>query len=347
MQSNITTRKKDNAYQVIVSYKDGRKWRQKSKQGFRTQREAKEYGQQIIEALKTQITPIDENMRDITLGEFAEVFLREKVNLTYSTKAMYRVALKSFPMLTSTELRNINHNLVIRAFNEIHIAPSTMNLYLRVLKAIANYAIRPYKLIRENPFNSVPRRKESVKKVYTFTDEEMKFIFSSIDGYARVMVSIAYYAGCRIGEILGLTWEDIDLDGKTITINKQVTIVDSKKFGVTAPKTVNSYRTIPIPPILCEILREYKATQSDRLLFPKKNSKYVPRILKKLMPNKTFHDLRHTYATKLLANGVDIKTVASLLGDNVNTVIKVYVHYTDDMRMKAAENVANIFNKSF
>ena len=52
---------------------------------------------------------------------------------------------------------------------------------------------------------------------------------------------------------------------------------------------------------------------------------------------------RHTYATTLLGNNVDIQTVASLLGDNINTVIKTYIHYSDEMRKNAADNVANIF----
>ena len=53
--------------------------------------------------------------------------------------------------------------------------------------------------------------------------------------------------------------------------------------------------------------------------------------------------MRHTYATTLLANGLDVKTVASLLGDDVNTVINTYIHFTDEMRLRAADKVANIF----
>nr|WP_269148071.1 tyrosine-type recombinase/integrase [Megasphaera stantonii] len=56
------------------------------------------------------------------------------------------------------------------------------------------------------------------------------------------------------------------------------------------------------------------------------------------------HVLRHTYATTLLARGVDIKTVAALLGDTVETVIKKYVHYSEEMRRNAAQNIQNIFD---
>ena len=97
MQANITIRKKDNGYQVIVSYKDGRKWRQKSKQGFETRRAAKEYGQDIIEELKNTISVfIPEDLKTITLRDFLSLYLEERVNLTYNTRSSYRLAIQFF-----------------------------------------------------------------------------------------------------------------------------------------------------------------------------------------------------------------------------------------------------------
>ena len=65
--------------------------------------------------------------------------------------------------------------------------------------------------------------------------------------------------------------------------------------------------------------------------------------MNRVIRQKPFHYLRHTYATKLLSNGVDIKTVSALLGDSLQTVLKTYVHYSDDMRNKASDKVAAIF----
>ena len=76
MQYNISVRKKDSGYQIIVSYKDGYRWRQKSKQGFRTQREAKEYGHVILKELdKTVLLTKDTELKDLTFKEFADMFL--------------------------------------------------------------------------------------------------------------------------------------------------------------------------------------------------------------------------------------------------------------------------------
>lgn len=67
--------------------------------------------------------------------------------------------------------------------------------------------------------------------------------------------------------------------------------------------------------------------------------------IQKTLPNTSIHDFRHTYATNLLANGVDIQTVAALCGDSVGTIISTYLDFTEEMRKKAAKNVNTIFRK--
>ena len=82
MQYNFTVRKKDKGYQIIVGYKIGRIWKQKSKQGFNTQREAKAYGEQILDEIKKNvISPLDDTMQDITFIDFYSVYMNEKHEL--------------------------------------------------------------------------------------------------------------------------------------------------------------------------------------------------------------------------------------------------------------------------
>lgn len=89
MQYNFTVRKKDKGYQIIVSYKDGIKWKQKSKQGFPTQREAKLYGQQIVDNLKKTVTnPLDDSLKNITFIELCELYMREKTSISENTKLL-------------------------------------------------------------------------------------------------------------------------------------------------------------------------------------------------------------------------------------------------------------------
>ena len=94
MQYNFTIRKKDKGYQIIVSYKDGIKWRQKSKQGFATQREAKLYGQIIIDELKKTVTnPLDDSLKNITFIELCELYMREKTSISENKKLVYSLTL--------------------------------------------------------------------------------------------------------------------------------------------------------------------------------------------------------------------------------------------------------------
>lgn len=79
MQYNFTIRKKDKGFQIIVAYKDGYKWKQKSKQGFKTKREAKEYGHVIVKELdKTALLTKDTELKELTFKEFADMFLEIK-----------------------------------------------------------------------------------------------------------------------------------------------------------------------------------------------------------------------------------------------------------------------------
>ena len=349
MQYNFTIRKKDKGYQIIVSYKDGYKWKQKSKQGFATQRDAKLYGQQIVDNLKKTITsPLDDSLKDITLIEFFNIFISEHINATKNTLITYKNALNVVDVLKDKKLSTITTQDILHQFNHSVYAVATINLAYRVLNMLFNYAISPYKVVRENPCKPIkPLKQRDVKKVSVITADELQRLDELEDSnyLYYVLFMVARYTGARYGEIIAITWNDIDFTNKTIAINKQWVALGNNQFDYSFTKSTNGIRTIPIPPALLVILTKYKnVCTTDRLFnFRRSNTTSPNRILQKYIPEKSMHAFRHTYATTLLANNVDVKTVASLLGDTVDTVIHNYIHYTDEMRLKAAESVANIF----
>ena len=166
------------------------------------------------------------------------------------------------------------------------------------------------------------------------------------------MIAIGGYAGLRFGEVLGLTWDNIDEINKTITVNKQWNIIgnNTSETGFKKTKTENSNRTIPIPDRLLKILLDYKKYLNLDILpnrifsnYTTCNSGTLNSHMRKVGYDITFHTLRHSYATTLLSEGLDIKTVASLLGDTISTVSKTYVHYSEEMRLKASESIKNIY----
>ena len=161
------------------------------------------------------------------------------------------------------------------------------------------------------------------------------------------MCAIAGYAGLRFGEIAGLTAADINLKSRILHVSKQYGLVSKNIYTFKPVKSNNGFRDVPIPPALVKILSYYLQSEiyhlDDGRIFKICESSYVNSRIKKYNKACSIHQLRHTYATLLLGNGVDVKTVAALLGDTVNTAIKTYIHYNDDMRRQAADKVANIF----
>lgn len=350
MQYNFTIRKKDKGYQIIVSYKDGLKWKQKSKQGFSTQRDAKLYGQEIVEKLKkTSTNPLDDSLKDITLIEFYKIYMNENKPDVYTTYKAYDNAFNKFNQLFNIKIKDISEIQIKNIINNLNQSIASKNLCITIITKILKYAISPYRIINHNPCQNIKRLKSKKdKKLNALSDDKIDHLLNSIKehNYKYYLIcSIAAYTGMRYGEILGLTWSDIDLDNSIIDINKQLAYSDKGLFKIRQLKTKNSYRKIPIPPILKNILISYKTISDDEFLFNNNTGSTgaVSVIIKRYLPNTSIHDLRHTYATKLISNGVDIKTVASLLGDTVDTVINTYIHYTDEMRLKAHDSVSKIF----
>lgn len=349
MQCNITIRKKDKGYQCIVSYKDGNRWRQKSKQGFETQKAAKIHAQTIIDKLKKTITATDDSLRNITLIDFFNIYMRENAPKTFNTLRTYRNTFDFFKPLHNEKLTNITPYHVKRVLNDISYSTASKNLALGIIQRLFSYAVLPYKILPINELKVIPRYTDSKPaKIKALTDDETEMFLSgvkSINYTYYILYCIAVYTGMRYGEIIGLTWENVDLDNNTINVVQQFGAIDYNVYSMKPLKSKNSYRQLPIPPVLKSVLLKYKETCTNDRLFNMRisSSGVASEMMKRFLPDNSIHDLRHTYATKLLSNGVDIKTVSALLGDSLQTVLKTYVHFSDDMRIKAADKVADIF----
>ena len=157
---------------------------------------------------------------------------------------------------------------------------------------------------------------------------------------------------------LALQWDDLNFKTGVLNVNKQVYDVRGQ-LQISTPKTKNSVRKIVLPPAVVAVLREYKKTVDSRWMFPspvKEDCPITPGVVRRRLQlilehagckHVRFHDLRHTFATLALENGMDVKPLSAMLVHvSAATTLDIYTHITDDMRLTAATNIDRSIGKA-
>lgn len=358
---NVTYREKDKGLQVIISYKVNRKWKQKSKQGFENSRqgkkEAKTWVQETIEELNSGIN-LNNEYSDTTFKNFIELYMNDrKSSIAESTLILFNSAYKcNFTDLDNIKLRDITPMDIQRCVNKMSergLHSSTISRYITNLKTMFNYAIHKYKILNYNPAVDIEIKRTYSEEKRALSIEESNILLKKLSELRSkqyyIASLIAVRCGLRIGEICGLTWKDIDLTNKELEVNKQW----KKKNGVyqfLPPKSQNSFRKVPFDSFVKNELIKYRDSSSinlDNRIIKRINtdgfSSDLIGIYKSVNFDISIHELRHTYATNLIANGMDFKTAAKLLGHNVEQTMKTYSHVNSDMMHRAKAIIENIF----
>lgn len=362
MQYNITYRKKDKGWQYIISYKDKYgKWKQKSKQGFGggdkiPSKECKTAALEQLKTLENDIhlkSELNEGHETLTFKDFGELYLEhKKTYASYKTIESTEVAFKRFSLLDKLLLIDISvldiQKIVDFILSE-GVNPNTIRCYLKQISATFNYAKNQYNIISKSPVINVKYPKEiHVSKRALEHEEIVKLLndFKTTKYYTLVYISIN--TGMRLGEIVGLTWDRIDLKNKEIVVNRQWKKDLSGVYGFGKLKTLKSYRKIPISKDVANFfeINSNLINIDGRILDFKNTHNVIVCVnawLEKFGFDINFHELRHTYGTKLIANGMDFKTAAEILGHDVQETIKTYSHVNSDMRIRAKTLIESIF----
>ena len=358
MQSNTTYRDKDGAIQVIVSFKDRYgKWRQRSAQGFQRKKDAKKAAEAIVDELKeTHALGLDAELEGITFKEFMEMHLEHlKLYKEPNTVTNYQQTAKKFNQLDKQELPKITAMHVQAAVDDMvrsGLKASTVKSHVNRLRTLFKTAVSPYKIITKNPVTDIklPLEKKAARDRALSTGDLDKLLSSIASQKKRTMSLLAAKCGLRLGEIVGLTWEDLNFVKSQLSINKQWKKRKDGTWGFGELKSKASYRVVPLPKSVLQALQEYKKiypASIDKRLFPYSQpgaaGTELNNTYKSLGFDISIHGLRHTFATMLIANGMDLRTAAQLLGHTPEETIRTYSHVTSDMLERAAKAVDDIF----
>lgn len=246
--------------------------------------------------------------------------------------------------------------------NHTPLSPSYVRTIAFIIKSALKYGVNMH-LCRPIHFSvKQPPKLKSVVEILSVDESVIltDFLLSDIDD-KKLGTLLSLHLGLRIGEVCGLKWSDFDFDKKTVHIQRSISRLatndaDRKSvLSVTKVKSNCSDRIIPLPDYLINILSDFSANNYEYIV---KGSKYPycdPRTLRNALdsyfrtsniPRVKFHSLRHTFATRCIEYGMDVKTLSELLGhSNISITLDLYVHSTIDHKRQQIENVSILYQK--
>ena len=306
----------------------------------------------------------------MTLGEWLDTWLDKysKLNLRTSTTRSYTVSLNHIKQyLGDKQIKRVSTADIQRMYNTLKkkgrvnpdaemgttLADSTIRRTHMFLHEALDAAVRE-RLIARNPTNGTVIPKANYKDMQVFNDEQLDKFMEVIEKepvwYDFFYTEIT--TGMRRGEICGLKWYDFDEKNGTMRVRRSVSAGKGGVLEIGETKTDKGKRTIVLPPSTVELLKLRKQSAMSDWIFPSllnpekpvaPNSAYqrLRAILRKEgLPMIRFHDLRHTFATHALKNGVDPKTLSGILGHtNASFTLDTYTHITEDMKRNASSVV--------
>lgn len=319
------------------------------------------------------------NLTEMSVADYFDYWHENFVvkTLKYNTQTNYRNIINNYikPGIGMYRMKSIGPAAIQKFVNDLptdKLSKHTIEIIISVLRKGFKMAVFPYQLIRENPAGYVVKPTNNNDDEITAQAAREKLKIITLDQFKTILklipessplylpLIISFNTGLRRGEVSGLTWDNIDFDDKTLTVNKQM-IMKQKSFDITSPKTKASYRTIAIGSTLLTTLKRFHTYQMENkikygryyydsaFVCTKANGKpitpnvikyYTIKLSRELDFPFNFHSLRHTHATMLLENGAKYKEIQQRLGHSkISTTLDTYSHVTKKMK----RDTVNIF----
>lgn len=338
---------KRNTWYCKCNYKD---WlgesKSKMKRGFATKKDAQQWEREFLQRQSASM--------DMKFASFVEVYFEDKAPRLKERSIMTKRILfetKIIPYFGEKQMNEITPVDIIKWQNALlnqDYKPTYLRMIQNQVTALFNHAERFYQL-KENPCKKVDKMGRANAKELNFwtKDEYEQFIqgFTEEEEMYRIIFQMLFWLGCRVGELLALTSEDIDFESGTVSISKTYYRRNQTDY-ITPPKTESSNRKITIPKFLQEELknfldRQYGLTPEERI-FP-----ITDRAIQKKMKQKTelaklkpirVHDLRHSHIALLIEKGMQLLVIAQRVGhDSVNTTMNIYGHLYPNKQKQVAD----------
>lgn len=240
----------------------------------------------------------------------------------------------------------------------------------RLLRAMLHRAVY-WQMIVSNPAERVQPPKTKKPKRRYYDDEQSKILLSNLNQLGieqikyKTAIILTIFTGVRLGELMGLEWNDINFRDGIVSVNRSSQYLADKGVFTKVPKTESSIREVAIPDFVVSLLEEYKLwydeqkeqygelwTDSNRLfvqadgkpMHPSTISKWFVKFVAQIgLPVINFHGLRHTNATLLIAQNIDVAVVAARLGHaQITTTFNFYVHPIISHNRKAGFALENL-----
>ena len=243
------------------------------------------------------------------------------------------------------------------------LSPKTIQDHHRLISSILNTAVR-WELTDRNVASGATPPKPSGEDIECLDEAQVKRLIQLLADEPiqyRTMITLLIYTGLRRGELNGLEWKDIDFEARTLTVARSSLYIGNGQAITKEPKTRSGKRKLTLSNTACMLLREYKAWQDkrkaelgdqwqehDRLftqwngvpIHPQTISDWFRKFLNrhKELPRVRLHSLRHSNATLLISEGVDIRTVSNRLGHaQTSTTLNIYSHALQSRDAAAAD----------
>lgn len=359
--------------------KDGRSWyyktyytdmygkrKQKVSKMYKTKKEAKDAERDFLNIVQYEDIPDYDISFESVYNEWLD-YKKSQVKSTTFYARKKRANYHIIPYFKDYKLHSIKVNSINNWKNKIldlEISLEHKNRIITDLKEILEYAkdnynfdIKVISKLQKYKIESIEKEKESQWNFWTY-EEFTQFISAVDDMFYYTMFNFMYYTGLRLGEVMALTWKDINLDKKTLRVNKTLSNkVENQVYIITEPKTKNSIRTIDLDDMLIELLKQYRLDEEkiynfNENMFLFGNIKYIaPTTFKRYLykyiemanvKKITPHGFRHSHVSLLINIGCDSRDVANRVGDTIQMIEKTYYHMFPEKKSNTVNALNNL-----